>query len=79
LCFNHVSQLRREVQNREVRNNATTSHCLDWLGLEGGTTVETIKAAYRRPAKERHPDHGGNVEEFKRLQEAYEMAMSSAS
>ena len=26
-----------------------------------------------------HPDHGGNAEDFKRLQEAYEAAMSSVA
>jgi DnaJ-class molecular chaperone len=28
-------------------------------------------------AKEHHPDHSGNAEEFKWIQEAYEMAMSN--
>jgi hypothetical protein len=63
----------------EARHKPATSRCLDLLGLEGGASAERIKAAYRRLAKEHHPDRGGNGEEFKRLQEAYEMAISSAS
>lgn len=33
---------------------------------------EQIKAAYRRRALESHPDTGGDVEEFRRVQAAYE-------
>jgi len=63
----------------EQRKRPATPRCCEVLGLEGSATVETIKAAYRRLAKECHPDHGGNVEDFKRLQEAYEMAMSRSA
>lgn len=62
----------------KARNITRRNQCLTTpLGLEGGASSETIKAAYRRLAKEHHPDHGGNDEDFKRLQEAYEMAMGS--
>jgi hypothetical protein len=61
----------------ETRHRPATPQYLDLLGLEGGASAETIKVAYRRLAKEHHPDHGGNAEEFKRLQEAYEMAMAN--
>lgn len=63
----------------EARHKPAVPQYLSIFGLERGATAETIKAAYRRLAKEHHPDHGGNVDEFKRLQEAYEMAMSSVA
>ena len=59
----------------EERHRPATPRCLELLGLEGGATAETIKAAYRRLAKECHPDHGGNAADFKELQVAYEAAM----
>jgi hypothetical protein len=63
----------------EARNKPSTPRCLEVLGLEGGANEEAISVAYRCLAKEHHPDHGGNVEEFKRIQEAYEAATSSVS
>ena len=63
----------------EARHKPAVSQYLLIFGLEDGATAETIKAAYRRLAKEHHPDHGGSVDDFKRIQEAYEMAMSSVA
>jgi DnaJ-class molecular chaperone len=42
------------------------------LGLEPGSSQEDIKKAYRRLASKHHPDRGGDAEEFKKIQEAYE-------
>lgn len=42
------------------------------LGIEVTATVTQIKAAYRKKAKEHHPDHGGDPEVFKSIQQAYE-------
>ena len=63
----------------EERHRPATLYCLEVLGLEGGADSEAITSAYLRLAKECHPDHGGNAEDFKRLQTAYDTAMSSVA
>jgi len=39
-------------------------------------TVEDIKNAYRRKAKQAHPDSGGSMDDFIALQESYQQALS---
>ncbi len=41
------------------------------LGLPPDADGETVRSAYRERLKEVHPDHGGDEEAFKRLQDAY--------
>ncbi|HEY7680551.1 MAG TPA: DnaJ domain-containing protein, partial [Terriglobia bacterium] len=41
------------------------------LKVSSNATPEKIRAAYRRLAKQRHPDAGGSAAEFRALQEAY--------
>ena len=41
------------------------------LGLNKNATQSDIKKAYRKLAKEKHPDSGGNEDEFKEIGEAY--------
>lgn len=51
---------------------------LQTLGFEGVVIVEQtkLKQAYRKRSKEVHPDvEGGSHEEFKALQEAYELLL----
>lgn len=43
------------------------------LEVEPDVSQEEIKRAYRRKSRETHPDAGGDVEEFKQVNEAYEM------
>jgi DnaJ-class molecular chaperone len=42
------------------------------LGLNQDCTEEEFRTAYRKKAKESHPDMGGTAENFKKVQAAYE-------
>ena len=44
----------------------------DTLGLQMGATPDEIKAAYRKLAKQHHPDSGGDVSKFQEVSNAYE-------
>jgi DnaJ domain len=46
------------------------------LGLAPSATLPEVKAAYREKVKAHHPDSGGNVPDFLRLQEAYEFLLT---
>jgi len=50
----------------------------DRLGLPPTADVDEVTAAYRRRVKDVHPDHGGDSESFKRLQDAYATAKEHA-
>ncbi|KTD57866.1 J domain-containing protein [Legionella shakespearei] len=43
------------------------------LGLNKDADPDTIKKAYKKLAKKHHPDRGGDEEQFKRIQAAYEI------
>lgn len=43
------------------------------LGVERGAAADDVKRAYRRRSKESHPDHGGDPDEFRRVNLAYEI------
>lgn len=42
------------------------------LGVNSNATDEEIKKAYRQKSKIHHPDAGGNIQDFLKIQEAYE-------
>ncbi|MDR3618260.1 MAG: hypothetical protein P4L85_02845 [Paludisphaera borealis] len=48
--------------------------CLAALGLTFPTTLEQVRAAYRRKAVEIHPDRGGTHEAMVELNQAYQAA-----
>lgn len=50
-----------------------TSTLYEALGIDHDATPEQISKAYRKKARETHPDHGGDAEEFKALAIAYEV------
>ena len=45
------------------------------FGLDAGCSEEDVHRAYRKQVKNAHPDHGGDADQFKRLQAAYEEAL----
>jgi hypothetical protein len=49
--------------------------CLQALDLELPCTEEDVLAAYRELAKSMHPDRGGDLQQFLRLQKHFEHAM----
>ncbi|MFC6787803.1 J domain-containing protein [Halobaculum halobium] len=42
------------------------------LGVDADASQSEVKAAYRDRVKETHPDSGGDEDEFKRVNRAYE-------
>ena len=47
------------------------------LGLKKSANASDIKSAYRRLAKEHHPDRGGDPETFKSINEAYSILIDT--
>ena len=45
------------------------------LGLKLGASQELIKKAYRQLVKQHHPDLGGSAEEFRKINDAYQLLM----
>ena len=55
------------------------SDALRTLGLSKGATPEQIKKAYKRLAREHHPDKGGDSNEFIKIHDAYESLQGGSS
>ena len=62
-----------------LRTGVGPSPALTALGLPPTATLEEVDRAYRELVKQAHPDRGGNVEKFKRLQAIYEQAKKQAA
>lgn len=43
------------------------------LGIDSTASDEEITQAWRKEIKTHHPDRGGNADEFRQIQEAYEL------
>ncbi|MEQ8210561.1 MAG: J domain-containing protein [Lacipirellulaceae bacterium] len=50
-------------------------NCLTTLGLSPGCSEEEVMEAYREKVKTLHPDRGGDLQSFLRLQETFEEAI----
>lgn len=55
-----------------------TPNYFDVLGVSMGASDDQVKVAYRKLAKERHPDTGGNAEQMKEINAAYEKLKTKA-
>lgn len=62
-----------------LRTGVGPSPAMAALGLPTTATLEDVERAYRERVKEAHPDRGGTVEQFKRLQVIYEQAKRQAT
>lgn len=56
-----------------------TPSCVAALGLQMPCTVEQVKEAYRERVKEMHPDRGGDMRRFLKLQSHFEDALRVVS
>lgn len=59
---------------KRVRRESSPAAASAWslLGLAPGATLAELKRAYRAHALSTHPDRGGNAEQFRAIQRAYE-------
>jgi len=62
--FAQSSGFETEVDNKEF---------YEIIGVQQNATADEIRKAYRKKVIKAHPDKGGDVEEFKKLQAAYEI------
>ena len=49
------------------------------FGLSDSATMDQLRSRYRHLCKQYHPDNGGEMEEFIRLQESYDLLLASAA
>ncbi|MEM9566743.1 MAG: J domain-containing protein [Cyanobacteria bacterium P01_E01_bin.34] len=49
------------------------------FGLSDTATLDELRSRYRHLCKQHHPDNGGEMEDFLRLQESYDLLMASAA
>lgn len=64
----------RRFTKEEIREHLGESSPWDVLGISSGASADEIKRAYRKRAKETHPDTHPGIDriEFQRVQAAYQ-------
>lgn len=60
-------------------NKAKKNDYFEVLGVKPDATDEMVKKAYRQKIKKHHPDTGGNMQDFLKIQEAYENIINGFS
>ena len=69
------ARLEQEINKRSNRSGPKYDKSMDpfeILNIDMNCTEEDFKAAYRKKVFETHPDRGGDPEQFKKVQAAYE-------
>lgn len=61
---------------KQIPANVNGTKWWEILGLAQDATIEEIKVAYKTLAKTKHPDKGGNLDEWNDLVAAYEIALN---
>ncbi|MFD5821268.1 DnaJ domain-containing protein [Nesterenkonia xinjiangensis] len=67
------------MSNRSSAPGASGADLYAVLGVSPEADLKTIRSAYRRQARDSHPDRGGSAEEFHRVQAAWEVLRSEAA
>jgi DnaJ-class molecular chaperone len=62
----------KRIFNEWYRTHFSPASWYAMLGLAPPVTVDQVKAAYRRKARECHPDHGGSDGAMAQINAAYE-------
>lgn len=71
LIIGGLRELRGERTDEPSGSPMDTDLCYRILGLSPSAPWEEIERAYRRKAKVHHPDHGGDEDAMRTLNEAY--------
>jgi hypothetical protein len=66
-----LRELRGERLDEPPRAPMDVDRCYRLLGLSSSATWEEVEQAYRRKAKMHHPDHGGDEDIMRELNDAY--------
>jgi DnaJ-domain-containing protein 1 len=66
-----IRELRGEQVDPPSASAEDVDLCFKMLGLSPSASWEEIEAAYRKKAKIHHPDHGGDGDAMRALNEAY--------
>lgn len=75
LIIRGLRELRGDTADRADRAPApgNLDVCYRIMGVSASAPWEEIERAYRRKAKRHHPDHGGDEDAMRALNEAYAM------
>lgn len=63
--------LKRAFSGFKTLPQGTSTDPYSILGIQELSSAAEIKSAYRQRARDTHPDHGGNEDDFKRVSVAY--------
>ena len=66
---------QRSTDRKRSGSSDVRSAAYKILGLQFGASQHDIKKAHRRLAKQHHPDLGGSAENFRKINEAYQILL----